>query len=251
MSQELVTQNTDAQNLAIFSTPDAMDVIQDVIRSDDFSAADLDRVRVPGAGGLMWEIPTAEGSRNESELNGIIIYHQTGRGYWPSQYNGDNSPPKCASMDGVCGHGEPGGDCSVCPFNQYESAESGAGKACKETRTLLLLQENELIPTVLRIPPSSLKDFKAYLLRLAKGARRIQHVVTCMTLERDKSKGGITYSRIKFKTVLSLNPEERARVSAFAAAFAETFKSVHAESVVEGEASQAQSREDSEENPFN
>lgn len=152
MSQMPVTQNAAAQ-LAIFANPDALETVREIMSSEDFSASDLDRIKVPGAGGLMWEIPTAEGSRDSREIRGIILLSKTGRAYWQSKYSGENSKPDCVSLDGQCGTGNPGGQCAACPFNQYESAAEGAGKACKETRTLLVLQEDELIPTVLRVPP--------------------------------------------------------------------------------------------------
>ena len=199
MSQMPVTQNAAAQ-LAIFANPDALETVREIMSSEDFSASDLDRIKVPAAGGLMWEIPTAEGSRDSREIRGIILLSKIGRAYWQSKYSGENSKPDCVSLDGQC---------AACPFNQYESAAEGAGKACKETRTLLVLQEDELIPTVLRVPPSSIKELKQFLLRLAKKGLRLSHVASVLTLERDKSAGGITYSKIKFAAADALTPEQR------------------------------------------
>ena len=69
MSQMPATQNAAAQ-LAIFANPDALETVREIMSSEDFSASDLDRIKVPGAGGLMWEIPTAEGSRDSREYPG-------------------------------------------------------------------------------------------------------------------------------------------------------------------------------------
>ena len=218
MSQMPVTQNAAAQ-LAIFANPDALETVREIMSSEDFSASDLDRIKVPGAGGLMWEI----------------------------------SKPDCVSLDGQCGTGNPGGQCAACPFNQYESAAEGSGKACKETRTLLVLQEDELIPTVLRVPPSSIKELKQFLLRLAKKGLRLSHVASVLTLERDKSAGGITYSKIKFAAADALTPEQRKAIDPFTAAFAMAFDRAHASTVTErsGGAEQGGNMPTGEEqNPF-
>lgn len=232
MSQMPATQ-TQTTQLAIFSNPDALETVREIMSSEDFSASDLDRIKVPGAGGLMWEIPTAEGSRDSREVRGVILLSKTGRAYWQNKYSGENSKPDCASLDGRCGTGNPGGLCADCPFNQYESASEGAGKACKETRTLLVLQEDELIPTVLRVPPSSIKELKQFLLRLAKKGLRLSHVTSVLTLERDKSAGGITYSKIKFAAADALTPEQRKLIDPFTAAFAMAFDRAHASTVTE------------------
>ena len=252
MSQMPITQNAAAQ-LAIFANPDALETVREIMSSEDFSASDLDRIKVPGAGGLMWEIPTAEGSRDSREIRGIILLSKTGRAYWQSKYSGENSKPDCVSLDGQCGTGNPGGQCAACPFNQYESAAEGSGKACKETRTLLVLQEDELIPTVLRVPPSSIKELKQFLLRLAKKGLRLSHVASVLTLERDKSAGGITYSKIKFAAADALTPEQRKAIDPFTAAFAMAFDRAHASTVTErsGGAEQGGNMPTGEEqNPF-
>ena len=106
MSQMPATQNAAAQ-LAIFANPDALETVREIMSSEDFSASDLDRIKVPGAGGLMWEIPTAEGSRDSREIRGIILLSKTGRAYWQSKYSGENSKPDCVSLDGQCGTGNP------------------------------------------------------------------------------------------------------------------------------------------------
>ena len=46
MSQMPVTQNAAAQ-LAIFANPDALETVREIMSSEDFSASDLDRIKVP------------------------------------------------------------------------------------------------------------------------------------------------------------------------------------------------------------
>jgi hypothetical protein len=61
--------------------------------------------------------------------------------------------------------------CDGCPKNEYETAMQGSGKACKNNRRLLLAacsSENDINLSnlaLLRIPPTSLKPFKQYMLK--------------------------------------------------------------------------------------
>ena len=116
-----------------------------------------------------------------------------------------------------------------------------------------MLQEDELIPTVLRVPPSSIKELKQFLLRLAKKGLRLSHVASVLTLERDKSAGGITYSKIKFAAADALTPEQRKAIDPFTTAFAMAFDRAHASTVTErsGGAEQGGNMPTGEEqNPF-
>ena len=116
-----------------------------------------------------------------------------------------------------------------------------------------MLQEDELIPTVLRVPPSSIKELKQFLLRLAKKGLRLSHVASVLTMERDKSAGGITYSKIKFAAADALTPEQRKAIDPFTAAFAMAFDRAHASTVTErsGGAEQGGNMPTGEEqNPF-
>ena len=61
------------------------------------------------------------------------------------------------------------GDCASCPFNQFESARTGKGKACKNTFRIALIAESDLDNIdqaeviYASIPPKSLKNFAKYI----------------------------------------------------------------------------------------
>lgn len=78
-------------------------------------------------------------------------------------------------------------DCASCPFNQFESARQGKGKACKNTFRLALIAESDLdsigSPEVIyaSIPPKSLKNFAKYIAQdLDKYSRPHWAVVTLL-----------------------------------------------------------------------
>lgn len=60
-------------------------------------------------------------------------------------------------------------DCASCPFNQFESAKTGRGKACKNTYRIALIASSDLDNiseaeiVYASIPPKSLKNLSNYL----------------------------------------------------------------------------------------
>jgi len=65
------------------------------------------------------------------------------------------------------------------------------------------------------VPPSSMRDVRQYFLRLAGAGVPYYGVTTKLTLEQDKSQGGITYSKIKPSLGARLAPEELVRIKEF------------------------------------
>ena len=63
-------------------------------------------------------------------------------------------------------------NCRECPQNKFGSAERGAGKACKNIRRLMLIQETDLDdmenakPIFLKVPVTSAKNWTTYVRKL-------------------------------------------------------------------------------------
>lgn len=92
--------------------------------------------------------------------------------------------------------------CADCPFNQFESAESGRGKACKNTFRLALIAETDLEDlenaevVYASIPPKSLKNWANYIGKdLDKLARPHWSVITMMSRVPDSE----SQFRVTFK----------------------------------------------------
>lgn len=103
------------------------------------------------------------------QLEGIILKSRIVRGYWKP----NNPKPVCFSQDGITGidAAENTHECSRCRNNQWGSAiklgengqpVQGRGKACKEMRRLLFLENGADLPVLFNVPPSSLKRFDAF-----------------------------------------------------------------------------------------
>lgn len=93
-------------------------------------------------------------------------------------------------------------NCAECPFNQFESAKSGKGKACKNTYRLALIAESDLDDldnaevVYASIPPKSLKNWANYLGKdLDKLGRPHWSVITLMSRVPDSE----SQFRVTFK----------------------------------------------------
>lgn len=128
------------------------------------------------------------------------------------KYNGGNNPPDCGSFDGVTGIGTPGGCCSNCPYNKFGSGD-GQSKLCKNKRMLYILREGELFPITLSLPTGSLKSFTNYVKSQLSRGRKLNQVVTKITLKKATNSSGIAFSQAVFSFVRMLTAEERSAVA--------------------------------------
>lgn len=198
------------------------------IAPEGISQFDIDRIKIPAGGTTMWQYETLEGDVSEKVLLGIPIAIRTVRAYWNIGYDesGGGSPPDCNSSDGRYGQGDPGGECSACPLAAFGSADKGGGQACKHMRLIFLLRVDSMLPSVLIVPPTSLKVSKQFFLRLA--ARRVdfRSIVAGITLEKTKSATGHDYGKLNYAVAKKLTEEQFARVKSYAQQMAPLFGSV-------------------------
>ena len=134
------------------------------------------------------------------QLTGVIVYHHKARGYWEQE---GQQLPTCSSMDGLTGLDENGVQqtCATCPFNAWGSGKDGRGKACKEMRWIYFLQDAEIIPSRISLPPTSLGQFDAFVTALAQ--RRIAPIMKTVRIGLEKmERHGFTYSLLGQPEVL-------------------------------------------------
>jgi hypothetical protein len=202
---------------------DLRELLADALGGETLAFKDLDRIKVPSGGGTTWEIPTLNGEVATKEIRGVIIHRATRRSYWPTPLedrgDDDDGRPDCASVDGRVGIGNPGGDCASCPMNEWNSdIKGGPGKACKETRQLFVLTENDLLPLAITIPPGSLAGAKDYFMRLLRAQLSPTDVVTVISLSKQQNAAKINFARVEFTAAERLSPEARNRVKEYATA---------------------------------
>ena len=137
------------------------------------------------------------------------------RSYWAST-DPSGDPPDCFSLDMEKGIGDPGGECETCPMNQFGSAANERSKACKETRSIFLLREGDALPIVVHVPPGSLLGLKKYLFQLAQQSVPYFTGISRLSLEQDKNKDGIKFSKIAFEFVGRIDEEGVAAIRGYA-----------------------------------
>ncbi len=199
------------------------DIITENLGGSAFSVFDLDTIKVPTAGGTSWEIPTLEGTESTKTLEGVIVGKRTVRSFFNKPFDGSGEPPLCASQDGEIGYGDPlekgmseRRACSNCPMNQWGSdPKGGKGKACTEKLMLFVLRETEMLPSVVVIPPSSLKVMSKYFLRLAGKGRVYHSVITSLALAKVKNATGIAYAEVVPSVAGELSAQESAATRSY------------------------------------
>lgn len=182
------------------------------------SPLSLSRIRVPSGDDQEFKIETATGVERAATITGVITAYRQARAYWIKPYGTGRGtqPPDCASTDGFTGIGDPGGDCTTCPYAAFNTSRmpdgsQGAGTACKELRQLLVLLPGQMLPHLFSIPPTSLQNFTKYSLNLISSGANYWNVTTKMTLEPAYNAGGIKYARVRFSLYSTL-PDEQAQL---------------------------------------
>jgi hypothetical protein len=151
--------------------------------------------------------------RLSNTISGVILVAQKTRGYWENE--GDKSP-RCSSINGLQGKYKSGDlqspemsdrVCANCPLNCFGSAEKGQGKACKEMRRLFIVEDGDNLPSILNIPPTSIKAFDTYVSGLLTKGKAPLVVETTFRLEGAQGVG-FDYSKVTFERTRDLGFEE-------------------------------------------
>ena len=222
ISQEEITMNdmmknttdmTMAQNTTMvsgYANNENMELMKEIMAEDCMGLNfKMDRIKFAVAGSNIFTLP-GDGEEPEitKSISCVILYNHPANAYYATEYHGGNNPPDCGSFDSVNGIGNPGGSCANCPYNQFSSGKGNA-KACKNRRMLYLVREGEVFPMMLNIPTGSISEFTNYMKRLLTKGRRINQVVTKISLRKCVAKSGTEYSQAQFSVERVLNADER------------------------------------------
>ena len=229
----------EASNYAIMNVDNPSEVIEANLGTEQLKPYDLDFVKVPTGGGTSWTVPGIEGDETTKEIVGVIVYKKDIRAYWPNM--GLNGPPQCSSLDCIIGIGDPGGPCKECPYSKFGSAvndrgEAGRGQACKMSRLLFVLRPEDMLPIIVRVPPSSLEAIKKYMMRLTSKNIKYCGVMTRLSLDVEKNADGIKYAKIVPTVAGKLGVEEADKFFTYGQSMRSVFDSVRVKDVEEAAA---------------
>lgn len=210
------TVNTEVAVTGGFASMQGLEVLNEALMDDcqglEFS---FDRIKIPAGGSTAFEVPgdDEEDVTMVKDITGVVLLNHPAYAYYSEKYTGGSNPPDCGSFDGITGSGNPGGACATCPYNQFGSGE-GQSKACKNRRFIYILQEGELFPMVLSLPTGSLKEFTKYVKRQLSKGRKLNQVVTKISLKKATNNSGIAFSQAVFSFVRLLDDAEKSAMAA-------------------------------------
>lgn len=205
---------------------DMTDAINENLAGGTLSLRHLTAIKMPAAGSTVWQVPTAGGEENVPAITGIIILQQPRRVYYEksmAEADGENNRPNCFSNDAKVGVGvrwtnDPEGtgphDCAACPLSKF--GQNNERPRCQLRRNLYVLREQDMMPVVIDLPPTSIKQVEGYMAGLMTSGVRYSHAVTEIGLQKAMSKGGARsnpYSEATFKQVGVVDRSERPKVN--------------------------------------
>lgn len=200
----------------------------------------LDKIKVPSGGSLSWEVPGIDGEPEpRKELVGVFVGLQNIRSFYATKYEGGNEPPNCSSRDGV--NGDPDdvaqergatGNCNTCPLARF--GPDNERPLCSGRRLALFLPPDSMLPLVINVPPTSMRELDKYLIRLTSKKLPFFKAVTSLKLVKEKNSGGIEYARIAPSFVRVLEPEEAQSAFAMFKSLSQVFSQVAKNAATEG-----------------
>jgi len=222
------TNNTAIAVIENFNLPALTDEMGQALAEEmDGLTLNFPRVKIPSGGGLAFEVPGDDPDSPEivKEIIGVIVDHYPVNAYWEKAYTGGNVPPDCSSMDAKNGDY---GSCASCSFNQWGSdPKDGKGKACKNMHRVYILREGEVLPLLLTLPPTTLKNFSDYIgLRVVTKGYRSHAVITKVGLKKAQNAGGIDYSQAVFALAGKLSPQQTESMADYAQGIKATTRQV-------------------------
>ena len=186
----------------------------------DVTEFDLERIVVPTGGGLNWQIANAEGETDTPRsFDAVILNFAKRRSFYEESYeeSGGGSPPDCSSSDCLTGEGNPGGSCNICPNAQFGSSKKpgGLGQACSQNMFLFIVRPDEIMPSVLKIPPTSIRAISKAIMRVAFKKRvHYYHALIRFCLGEAQNANGVAYSEIKLKFLGKIDNKEQKQIAA-------------------------------------
>jgi hypothetical protein len=214
-----------SNNDGLFGALTAMGASASLVKRVAKAAANFALMETPkipritaGTTGLLLDASNPD-EEEVKELTGVIIFGAKQKVFYKEVYDASKKlPPDCFS------HGAKVPDSSVehpqhptckgCPQNEFETAATGKGKACRDLRRLFLLMSVDagseaIMPMQLNITPTSLKAFDDYLSKLVTYGYSLEDVETKITARKKSAQDKyVVLSFTKGRVFSEDNPAE-------------------------------------------
>lgn len=205
----------------------------------------FEKIKMPSGGGIAFTVFDEAGEEQPvKELRGILLDKYPFRSWYIKAFDektpDDDNVPDCFSEDNIHGSGcaeagIPAGQlCATCQKGQWGSdRRGGKGKDCADKIRIHLLMEGEMFPKYIDTPPTSLGNFKDYVVRLSNKMKPVNGVVTTIKLEKAKSGGGVEFSRMVFVKAADLTKDERVAMRSYIKTLLPSMRKITRESIAD------------------
>lgn len=209
-------------------TFEVAELLEENLGGEGINVFELERVKVGagGAPGFSFEKPGGEDPGVAMEFDAIVVHHHPNRTFYKTEMEegagAEMGQPDCQSPDaktGVGDNGEAGNvhNCSDCPKAQWGShPKGGKGQWCRAQWTLFLYRAGAeaFFPSMLVLPPTSLKPWRAYRTNLTGSGLRM--TATLHRFSTRTENNPVKHSVIIPRSVRKLSEEEMASVAGLA-----------------------------------
>lgn len=137
-----------------------------------------------------------DGSTSADPFRAIVLDHRNINRYYTEAYNPQEpKPPKCFAINKDINEMAPDPEvvtepqaetCADCALNKFGSAPTGKGKACRNQVRIAVVLENSdetAEPMVMHLPPTALKGWASYYMKLQQHGKLPFQVVTEIALD--------------------------------------------------------------------
>jgi hypothetical protein len=161
------------------------------------------------------EFKLPDGSTHKGPLRAVIIDYSAQNHYYEGSYDPDNIvPPACYAITAPASLGydiddmvpsdkakvKMHTDCALCPMNQFGTDERGKGKACKNTRQLVVAMPDDDPESQLMLigaSPKATKGFDSFVKKLAGGGATPITVITEVDFESASAQPVLTFKAVE------------------------------------------------------
>jgi len=206
--------------------------------------SDLQKITTPPASGQgtpRWVID----DQMVEEIIGIPIFHAYHRIFWPKKLGEDplnaGGPPACRSSDqdsgiGVRFDGDDVGPhlCGTCPHAQFETR--GRAQACKERMRIVILRPESILPMILDLSVTSLKQTRNLFMRMTSQRNPYTKILgkpwmseVGWKLQTTQNKDAIRFNVALPRKVRDLTSEELSTVAIMVEKYMPIFRSAKVE----------------------
>lgn len=165
------------------------------------------RIKMPSGESMGFNVSELPRMGKTKEFfEGILLHVQTTRVYFEKDYDDPTRDkkerPKCDSVNGITGIGNPGGLCAICPLNEYGTSKKAGSraKACRERKLHYILLPGMFFPIYIDGPPTSKNNLRNYTKGLISMGINRHQVISRIGLELAQSNGN-NFSKLTYEEV--------------------------------------------------